>query len=47
MQKLTKSEFMSKVINDTYAKKFAEKEKSIAADIHIIQNFHKIQRRNR
>jgi len=47
MQKLSKSEFMSKVINDLNESKRREKEKSITADIHIIQNFHKIQRRTR
>lgn len=47
MQKLSKSEFMSKAINDLYEFKRLAKEKSMGADIHMIQNFHKIQRRTR
>lgn len=39
MQKLNKSEFMSKVINDYYKKKLKAKQ----VDLHIIENTIKIQ----
>lgn len=38
MQRLTKAEFMQKVINDRYAKKFAENERLNCADKHAITN---------
>lgn len=45
MQKLNKSDFMHKVINDKYNKKYTEKEKSYEAINHLKENFVKIQRR--
>lgn len=45
MQKLNKSDFMHKVINDMYAKKHAEKEKLYEATNHLKENFIKIPRR--
>lgn len=42
MDKLSKSEFMNKVVNDLYKKKLQEKENARAADIHIIQNTNRI-----
>lgn len=44
MYKLSKSEFMSKAINDLYEKKRLEKEKLKGADIHTIQNVNKINK---
>lgn len=41
MRKLTKEEFMQKVINDKYAKKFAENERINCADKHAITNCNK------
>lgn len=38
MQKLTKAEFMQKVINDKYAKRYAENECLNCADKHAISN---------
>lgn len=38
MQRLSKSEFMSKVINDKYAKKLAEEERLKVADRHAMLN---------
>jgi len=45
MQKLSKAEFMHKVINDKYDKKYAIKQKSLEVSAHIIQNINRIQRR--
>ncbi|MEG2289082.1 MAG: hypothetical protein RSA29_10355 [Clostridium sp.] len=47
MNKLSKSEFMSKAINDLYEFKRLEKEKAMGAEIHEIQNFHKINQYKR
>jgi predicted CopG family antitoxin len=44
VNKLSKSEFMSKVVNDLYEKKRQEKERLMAADIHAIQNVNKINK---
>jgi len=44
VNKLSKSEFMSKVVNDLYEKKRQEKEKLKGADIHTIQNVNKIDK---
>jgi len=44
MHKLSKSEFMSKVVNDLYENKRQEKEKLRAADIHTIENRDKINK---
>lgn len=41
MQKLTKSEFMQKVINHYYDKRRLENEKLHGADTHSIQNINK------
>lgn len=41
MQKLTKSEFMHKVINDLYEKKRINREKLQCADTHSINNCNK------
>ncbi|WP_315069664.1 hypothetical protein [uncultured Clostridium sp.] len=43
MKKLNKAEFMQLVVNDRYRKKAAEREKSIGADTHAIQNINKIK----
>lgn len=43
MQKLNKSEFMSKVINDLYNKQRKEKEKQNSARIHSIVNVNRIK----
>ncbi|MGL5153111.1 MAG: hypothetical protein ACRC7N_21330 [Clostridium sp.] len=43
MQKLSKSEFMHKVINDKYNKRLKEKEMLNGAMIHSIENNIKIQ----
>lgn len=43
MQKLSKSEFMSKYINDYYKKKLKEKD----IDSHIIENTIKVQESRR
>ena len=43
MQKLTKSEFMSKVINDYYKKRLRAK----GVDSHLIENALKIQKTRR
>lgn len=43
MQKLSKSQFMSKVINDYYKKRLKAKE----ADSHIIENNIKVQENRR
>jgi len=43
MQKLTKSEFMSKVINDYYKKRLRAKD----VDSHLIENALKIQKTRR
>ena len=45
MSKLSKSEFMHKIINDIYAKKLADKEKLNSAYVHSLNNFNKIKRR--
>lgn len=41
MQALTKAEFMQKVINDKYAKRYAENERLNCADKHAISNTEK------
>ena len=42
-KRLTKSEFMAKVINDKYKRRRAAKEKEYSADIHLIQNSRNIE----
>ncbi len=44
MYKLSKSEFMSKAINDLYENKRQEKERLRAADVYTIQNVNKIDK---
>ncbi|SHK38382.1 hypothetical protein SAMN02745163_03723 [Clostridium cavendishii DSM 21758] len=46
MRKLSKSQFMHKVINDKYDKQHTEREKLKGADNHIFENINKIRRRN-
>lgn len=41
MEKLSKTEFMSKVVNDLYQKKLAAKERLKGADFHAIENCNK------
>lgn len=42
-KKLTKAEFMQKVVNDLYKKKAKEREKLHGADTHAIQNINKVK----
>lgn len=43
MQKLSKNDFMRKVVNDKYKKRLKEKEMLNGAMIHSIENNRKIQ----
>lgn len=45
MQKLSKAEFMSKVMNNKYNSKYAVRKKSLDATAHILENINRIQRR--
>lgn len=45
--KLTKAEFMKKVINDRYAKRLKEKLKDQDIYGYTIANIHKVKRRKR
>lgn len=47
MQKLSKSEFMHRVINDKYNKKNNELEKLKGAEFHLMNNSAKIKEFNR
>ena len=47
MKKLSKSEFMTMVINDLNKKKLADKERQRSADRHIFDNIDKINRRKK
>jgi len=44
MRALSKSEFMSKVINDLYKKKLAAKERLKGADFHAMENCNKVKK---